>query len=127
MKRLIVGISGASGVIYGVRLLQVMAKMSGWETDLVMSAAAVGTLTQELDLQRSQVETLATCVHNVRDIGASIASGSTPSAGMIIAPWSMRTLGAIAHGLGDNLRSSSWSTKLSGARSTCSIYRTPVC
>jgi polyprenyl P-hydroxybenzoate/phenylacrylic acid decarboxylase-like protein len=103
MKRLIVGITGASGVVYGVRLLQVLARTPGWETDLVMSPSAVITLSQELDLQRSQVEALATRVHNFRDIGASIASGSCPSAGMVVAPCSMHTLGGIAHALGDNL------------------------
>ena len=103
MKRLIVGISGASGVVYGVRLLEVLARTPGWETDLVMSPSAVITLSQELDMQRSQVEALATRVHNIRDIGASIASGSTRSAGMVIAPCSMRTLAGVAHGLGDNL------------------------
>jgi 2,5-furandicarboxylate decarboxylase 2 len=103
VKRLIIGISGASGVIYGVRLLEVLARTPGWETDLVMSPSAVITLSQELDLQRPQVEALATRVHNVRDIGASIASGSTRTAGMVIAPCSMRTLAGIAHGLSDNL------------------------
>lgn len=103
MKRLVVAITGASGAIYGVRLLEVLARTPGWETDLVMSPSAVMTLAQELDLQRSQVEALATRVHHARDIGASIASGSAPSAGMVVAPCSMRTLAGIAHGLSDNL------------------------
>jgi 2,5-furandicarboxylate decarboxylase 2 len=75
----------------------------GWETDLVIRPSAVLTLAQELDMQRSQVDALATRVHHARDIGASIASGSAPSAGMAIAPCSMRTLAGIAHGLSDNL------------------------
>jgi len=103
MKRLIVGISGASGVIYGVRLLEVLSRTPGWETDLVMSPSAVITLSQELDMQRSQVEALATRVHSIRDIGASIASGSARSAGMVIAPCSMHTLAGIAHALSENL------------------------
>jgi 2,5-furandicarboxylate decarboxylase 2 len=103
MNRLIIGISGASGVIYGVRLLEVLSKTPGWETDLVMSPSAVITLAQELDMQRSQVEALATRVHSIRDIGASIASGSARSAGMVIAPCSMHTLAGIAHALSDNL------------------------
>jgi 2,5-furandicarboxylate decarboxylase 2 len=103
MKRLIVGISGASGVIYGVRLLEVLSKTPGWETDLVMSPSAVITLSQELDMQRSQVEALATRVHSIRDIGASIASGSARTAGMVVAPCSMHTLAGIAHALGENL------------------------
>jgi 2,5-furandicarboxylate decarboxylase 2 len=103
MNRLIIGISGASGVIYGVRLLEVLSKTPGWETDLVISPSAVITLAQELDMQRSQVEALATRVHSIRDIGASIASGSARSAGMVIAPCSMHTLAGIAHALSDNL------------------------
>ncbi|MDB5948039.1 MAG: 3-octaprenyl-4-hydroxybenzoate carboxy-lyase [Ramlibacter sp.] len=103
MKRLIVAITGASGVIYGVRLLEVLAQTPGWETDLVISPSAVMTLAQELDMPRAQVEALATRVHHARDIGASISSGSAPSAGMVIAPCSMRTLAGVAHGLNDNL------------------------
>ena len=102
-RRLIVAITGASGAIYGVRLLEALRQASGWSTDLVLSPSALVTLTQELDLARADVEALATRVHNVRDIGASIASGSAPGEGMVIAPCSMRTLAAIAHGLGDNL------------------------
>lgn len=102
-KRLTVAITGASGAIYGIRLLEAMRSVSGWSTDLVLSPSALITITQELDLSRADVEALATRVHNVRDIGASIASGSTPSEGMVVAPCSMRTLAAIAHGLGDNL------------------------
>lgn len=101
--RLIVAITGASGAIYGVRLLEAMREAVGWSTDLVMSPSAALTLGQEMDLSRADVEALATRVHNVRDIGASIASGSAPGAGMVIAPCSMRTLAAIAHGLSDNL------------------------
>ena len=101
--RLIVAITGASGAIYGVRLLEAMREAVGWSTDLVMSPSAALTLAQEMDLSRADVEALAARVHNVRDIGASIASGSEPGAGMVIAPCSMRTLAAIAHGLSDNL------------------------
>lgn len=102
-KRLTVAITGASGAIYGVRLLEAMRSASGWSTDLVLSPSALITIIQELDVSRADVEALATRVHNARDIGASIASGSTPSEGMVVAPCSMRTLAAIAHGLGDNL------------------------
>jgi 2,5-furandicarboxylate decarboxylase 2 len=103
MKRLIVAITGASGAIYGVRLLEAMRRAPGWSTDLVLSPSALVTLAQELDLGRAHVESLATRVHSVRDIGASIASGSAVGEGMVVAPCSMRTLAAIAHGLGDNL------------------------
>jgi 2,5-furandicarboxylate decarboxylase 2 len=102
-KRLIVAITGASGVVYGVRILQVLAQTPGWETDLVISPSGLMTLHQEMDMQRAEVEALATRVHHARDIGASISSGSAPSAGMVIAPCSMRTLAGIAHGLNDNL------------------------
>jgi len=102
-RRIIVAITGASGVIYGVRLLQVLAETAGVETHLLLSEAAVLTLHQELDIKRKEVEALATVVHSVRDVGASIASGSFQSDGMIIAPCSMKTLASVAHGLSDNL------------------------
>jgi 2,5-furandicarboxylate decarboxylase 2 len=103
MKRLIVGITGASGSIYGLRILETMRAVDGWSTDLVISSSALVTMAQELDRNREEVEALATRVHNVRDIGASIASGSYASEGMVIAPCSMKTLAAVAHGLSDNL------------------------
>jgi polyprenyl P-hydroxybenzoate/phenylacrylic acid decarboxylase-like protein len=102
-RRLIVAITGASGAVYGVRMLQVLAQTPGWETDLVISPSGLLSLHQEMDLQREQVEELATRVHHARDIGASISSGSAPSAGMVIAPCSMRTLAGIALGLNENL------------------------
>jgi 4-hydroxy-3-polyprenylbenzoate decarboxylase len=101
--RLIVAITGATGAAYGVRLLQVLQPMAGIETHLILSEAGALTLHQELDLKRKQVEALADVAHNVRDIGASIASGSLASAGMIVAPCSMKTLASVAHGLSDNL------------------------
>jgi flavin prenyltransferase len=102
-KRLIVAITGATGAIYGVRLLQVLRAAPGVETHLLVSDAGVLNLHQELDMNRKDVEALAHVVHNVRDIGASIASGSFQSDGMIVAPCSMKTLAAIAHGYSDNL------------------------
>jgi flavin prenyltransferase len=101
--RLIIAITGATGAAYGVRLLQVLQPMAGIETHLILSEAGALTLHQELDLKRKQVEALADVAHNVRDIGASIASGSLASAGMIVAPCSMKTLASVAHGLSDNL------------------------
>jgi len=101
-QRLIVAITGATGVAYGVRLLQVL-RTAGVETHLLVSEAGVLNLHQELDMSRKHVEALADVVHPVRDVGASIASGSYNSDGMIVAPCSMRTLAAIAHGLSDNL------------------------
>jgi flavin prenyltransferase len=101
--RLIVAITGATGAIYGVRLLQVLRETPGVETHLLVSDAGVLNLHQELDMNRKDVEALAHVVHNVRDVGASIASGSFQSDGMIVAPCSMKTLAAIAHGYADNL------------------------
>lgn len=102
-QRLIVAITGATGAIYGVRLLKVLRDLPGIESHLMISDAGVLNLHQELDLGRKDVEALAHVVHNVRDVGASIASGSFQSEGMIIAPCSMKTLAAVAHGLSDNL------------------------
>ncbi len=102
-KRLIIAITGATGAVYGVRLLQVLRDTAGIESHLMVSDAGVLNLHQELDMNRKDVEALAHVVHNVRDIGASIASGSFQSDGMIVAPCSMKTLASIAHGLSDNL------------------------
>jgi flavin prenyltransferase len=102
-KRLIIAITGATGAVYGVRLLQVLRDVPGIETHLIVSDAGVLNLHQELDMKRKEVESLAHVVHNVRDIGASISSGSFLSEGMIIAPCSMKTLAAVAYGLSDNL------------------------
>ncbi|HZX27185.1 MAG TPA: UbiX family flavin prenyltransferase [Telluria sp.] len=102
-RRLIVAITGATGAIYGVRLLQQLRATPGIETHLVVTDAAALTLHQETGLQRKEVEALAHVVHRHRDIGAAIASGSFQTDGMIVAPCSMKTLAAIAHGLSDNL------------------------
>jgi polyprenyl P-hydroxybenzoate/phenylacrylic acid decarboxylase-like protein len=101
--RLIVAITGASGAVYGVRLLQALRASGAAETHLVMSSSGVMTAQQELDIGRADIEALADVVHNVRDIGATIASGSFKSAGMVVAPCSMKTLASIANGMADNL------------------------
>lgn len=100
---MIIAITGATGVIYGIRLLQILRTMPELETHLLISEAGVLNLHQELDMKRKDVEALADTVYNVRDVGAAIASGSFQSDGMIVAPCSMKTLAAIAHGLSDNL------------------------
>ena len=100
---MIVAITGASGAIYGVRLLEVLQRINDFEIHLLISEAAVQTLQHELGLARADVEQLAHSVHDVHDIGASIASGSFQTEGMIIAPCSMKSLAAIAHGYADNL------------------------
>jgi 4-hydroxy-3-polyprenylbenzoate decarboxylase/2,5-furandicarboxylate decarboxylase 2 len=100
---LIVAITGASGVIYGVRLLEQLRALPGWETHLVLSNAGVLTASEELGLKRADIEALADVVHSVKDIGAAVSSGSFRTAGMVIAPCSMKTLAGIAHGMADNL------------------------
>ena len=102
-RRIIVAITGATGAVYGVQLLRRLHATPGVETHLVISDAASLTLHQELGLQRRDAEALAHVVHRNRDIGASIASGSFQTDGMVIAPCSMKTLAAVAHGLADNL------------------------
>ena len=103
MRRLIVAITGASGAVYGVQLLRRLRAVGDVETHLLLSAAGVLNVHQELDMKRGDVEALAHAVHNVNDIGAAVASGSFATAGMVVAPCSMKTLGAIANGLADNL------------------------
>ncbi len=96
-KRLIVGISGASGIVFAVRLLQELRRLSV-ETHLVVSKAAERTLPLEMDISLAEVKELATVVHPVKDIGATIASGSFRTDGMIVAPCSIRTLSEIVTG-----------------------------
>lgn len=100
--RLIVGITGATGVIYGVRLLERLRE-AGVETHLVISRWGARTLTHETPYSREQVEALAHTSYAPGDMGAAISSGSFQTAGMIIVPCSAKTLGAIAHGFGDGL------------------------
>lgn len=102
-KRIIIAITGASGALHGVRLLEVLRETDQVETHLVVTAAGWLSIEQELQRRRPEVEALADVVHGVREIGASIASGSFATDGMVIAPCSMRTLAAVAHGLSDNL------------------------
>lgn len=103
-QRLIIGISGASGVTYGVRLLTLL-QPTPIETHLVMSKAAELTLHYETDLKVEQVKALADYVHAPKNIGASIASGSFKTAGMIIAPCSVKTMSEIATGMTGSLLS----------------------
>jgi 4-hydroxy-3-polyprenylbenzoate decarboxylase len=96
-ERLIVGITGASGIIYGVRMLERL-RSTGIEVHLVMSRPAALTLSYEMDRDLKEIQGLADVVHSVGDIGASISSGSFKTKGMVIAPCSIRTLSDIAHG-----------------------------
>jgi len=101
--RLIIGISGASGVIYGIRILQVLHDRADVETHLVMSRTAKLNVTIETDWQVGEVTALASEVHSVGNLAATIASGSVPVDGMIVAPCSMKTLSGIVNSYADNL------------------------
>ena len=101
-QRIIVGISGASGIIYGIRALE-MLRSAGIETHLVMTRSAQVTLAYEVPLKVSQVEALAEVVYGIEDIGAAISSGSYTTMGMIVAPCSIRSLSEIATGVTSNL------------------------
>jgi 4-hydroxy-3-polyprenylbenzoate decarboxylase len=101
-RRLVVGITGASGVIYGVRTLELL-RAAGVETHLVLTRSAALTIGYELEKTVEGVKALASAVHPVADVGAALASGSFRTDGMIVAPCSMRTLAAIATGTCENL------------------------
>jgi 4-hydroxy-3-polyprenylbenzoate decarboxylase len=101
-QRLIVGISGASGIVYGVRLLEVL-KHSPIETHLVMSKSAELTLSYEMDIKLADVQALANEVYAVKNVGAAISSGSFPTMGMVIAPCSVRSMSEIATGVTSSL------------------------
>ncbi|MCC8372513.1 MULTISPECIES: UbiX family flavin prenyltransferase [Photorhabdus] len=103
MKRLIVGLTGASGAIYGIRLLQVLQPVEGVETHLVISHSARQTLALETDYSLRDVQALADVVYDNRDIAAAISSGSFKTSGMVILPCSMKTLSGIVHSYTDGL------------------------
>ena len=102
-RRIVIAMTGASGAVYGVRLLETLQGVDGVETHLIVTRAAALNIAAELDVTRRDVERLADVVHSDRDIGASIASGSFRTHGMIVAPCSMKTLAAIATGVTDSL------------------------
>ena len=102
IARVVVGITGATGAVYGVRLLQRL-KAAGRETHLVVTPAGVLNAHHELGLDRSSIEALADAAYAPGDVGAAIASGSFATDAMVIVPCSMKTLAAVAHGLSDNL------------------------
>jgi 4-hydroxy-3-polyprenylbenzoate decarboxylase len=103
MKRLIIGISGASGVIYGIRLLQVLQDVPDVETHLVLTTAGATTIGLETDHSPDDVRAMATVDYRFKDIAAAISSGSFRTDGMIILPCSMKTLSGIAYSFSDNL------------------------
>ncbi|HZS64885.1 MAG TPA: UbiX family flavin prenyltransferase [Xanthobacteraceae bacterium] len=125
-KRLIVGISGASGVIYGVRMLQVL-RAAGIETHLVMSKSAELTLVYETDFKSKDVRALASHFHAASDIGAAISSGSFPTMGMVIVPCSVRSMSEIAAGVTSTLMSRAADVVLKERRRLVLAFReTPV-
>lgn len=103
MGKVIVGITGASGAIYGIRLLESLRQVDGLETHVAISPSGARTIGIETDMSVAEVSALADQVHNHKDIGACIASGSVKTLGMVIAPCSMKTLGEIANSLGGNI------------------------
>jgi 4-hydroxy-3-polyprenylbenzoate decarboxylase len=103
MRRLIIGISGASGAVYGIRALQTLRDIPDIETHLVLSPSAKRAILEETDWDVPAVEALADVVHSHRDIGAAIASGSFQTIGMLVAPCSIKSLSGIVNSYGDNL------------------------
>jgi len=102
-RRLIVAITGATGAIYGVRILDMLRKLGGVETHLLISSAGWLNIQHELQLAKDDLHARADVVHSVRDVGASIASGSFATEGMIVAPCSIRTMSEIATGVTSSL------------------------
>jgi len=126
-QRLIVGISGASGVIYGIRLLEVLRSNPEIETHLILSPAARITIVQETDYTVRQVIELADVVHAFHDVGAAIASGSFRTMGMVIIPCSIKTLGAIVSGYTADLMSRAADVTLKEGRPLVLVVReTPL-
>ncbi|MGD2050804.1 MAG: UbiX family flavin prenyltransferase [Chloroflexota bacterium] len=103
MKRLIVGITGASGVIYGIRLLEVLSDVPDVETHLIISTAGAQTIGLETNYSAADVMAMANVTYRFTDIAAAISSGSFKTVGMIVIPCSMKTLAGIAHSFSDNL------------------------
>jgi 4-hydroxy-3-polyprenylbenzoate decarboxylase len=125
--RLVVGISGSSGSIYGIRLLEVLREVPDLETHLIISAAAKRTILGETDYPIKDVEALATRVYDNRDIGAALASGSFKTAGMVIAPCSIKTASALANCYADTLISRAGDVTLKEGRPLVVVVReTPL-
>jgi 4-hydroxy-3-polyprenylbenzoate decarboxylase len=102
-RRLIVGVSGATGAIYGVRMLEILSRIEDIETHLVLTRAGRMTIQVETPYAVKDVEAMANVVHDVNNVGASISSGSFRTEGMVIVPCSMKSMGGIAHSLGGDL------------------------
>jgi len=102
-KRLIVGITGATGAVYGVEILKVLKSVAAWESHVILSEAGALNLWHELGIKRRDLEKLADFAYHPKDIAATLASGSYLTEGMVIAPCSMKTLAAVAHAHADDL------------------------
>ncbi len=127
MKRLVVAITGASGVALGIRLLQVVREAGLAETHLVISAAGKATIAQETDWKVSDVEALAGVVYDARNVGAAIASGSFITAGMVVIPCSVKTLSAVANSYTADLVSRAADVTLKEGRPLALVFReTPL-
>ncbi|HSD67512.1 MAG TPA: UbiX family flavin prenyltransferase [Vicinamibacteria bacterium] len=123
MRRVVVGISGASGSIYGIRLLEQLRQDPGVEVHLVVSASGKRTLVEETPYTLRQVESLAHVVYDDRDVGASIASGSFRTAAMIVAPCSIKTLAALATSHADTLIARAGDVALKEGRPLLALVR----
>ncbi|TPQ25061.1 UbiX family flavin prenyltransferase [Methylomonas koyamae] len=126
-KRIVIGMTGATGAIYGVRMLEILRERGGWETHLVISSAGLVNLKYELGMDRAELYGMADVTHGINDIASCIASGSFKTEGVVIAPCSMKTLAAVAHGFGDNLISRAADVALKERRKTVLVPReTPL-
>ncbi len=103
MQRLIIAITGASGVIYGIRALELLASLGTVETHLIITPSGLRTIAEETDFHPDQVRALASTVYNPKDIGAALSSGSFLTSGMLVAPCSIKTLSGIATSYNDEL------------------------
>ena len=127
MKRIVVGITGSTGSIYGIRVLELLREAEDVETHLVLSAPGKRTLVEETRYSAREVEALADVVYDNRDIGAAIASGSFPTAGMVVAPCSVKTLSALANCYADTLISRAGDVTLKEGRTLIAVVReTPL-
>src|SRR3989475_11615770 len=124
-KRLIVGITGATGAVYGVRMLEALKSAAGWESHAVLSEAGALNLWHELKMKRKDLGRIADAAHHPKDIAATIASGSFLTEGMVIAPCSMKTLAAVAHAHADDLVSRAAGAGLKERRRLVLLPRAP--
>ena len=127
MKRIVVGLSGASGAVYGIRFLELLRALPNVETHLVVSDAAKRTIAEETDWAVKDVEALATRRYDNKDIGATIASGSFKTDGMVIVPCSVKAAASVAHCLADNLLTRAADVTLKEGRPLIMVVReTPL-